>query len=154
MWQEVISSDRAADDETIAYTARVNPQAAADPAKNPGRYHFLDFLTNAYLQLGQDQQAKRIVDARNSVAEYPANFRYSEHTAFAAKTVVERLSWAVDIGRVDPAPTGFQDMNDAADNPAIIDAKLRWGMRPQTPCAMCELLRLNNMVLRNVQAQH
>jgi hypothetical protein len=30
-------------------------------------------------------------------------------------------------GRVDPAATGFQDMNDAADNPnpAIIDAKLR-----------------------------
>jgi hypothetical protein len=97
MWQDVISSDRAADDETIAYTARVNPQAAADPAKNPGRYHFLDFLTNAYLQLGQDQQAKRIVDARNSVSEYPANFRYSGHTAFAAIPVryaLERAAWA------------------------------------------------------------
>src|SRR5882757_5448140 len=84
MWQEVIGSDGAADDETIAYTARVNPQPAADPAKDPGRYHFLDFLTNAYLQLGQDHQVKRIVDARNSVAEYPAGFRYSGHTAFAA----------------------------------------------------------------------
>jgi Tfp pilus assembly protein PilF len=97
MWQEVISSDRAADSETIAYTARVNPQAATDPAKDPGRYHFLDFLTNAYLQLGQDQQAKRIVDARNSVAEYPANFRYSGHTAFAAIPVryaFERAAWA------------------------------------------------------------
>ena len=97
MWQEVISSDRAADNETIAYTARVNPQAAADPAKNAGRYHFLDFLTNAYLQLGQDQQAKRIVDARNSVAEYPADFRYSGHTAFAAIPVryaFERAAWA------------------------------------------------------------
>ena len=97
MWQEVVSSDRAADDETIAYTARVDPQAAADPAKNPGRYHFLDFLTNAYLQLGQDQQAKRIVDARNSVAEYPAGFRYSGHTAFAAIPVryaFERAAWA------------------------------------------------------------
>ncbi|HTF74008.1 MAG TPA: hypothetical protein VK620_06690, partial [Bradyrhizobium sp.] len=90
------NSDRAADDETIAYTARVNPQAAADPAKNPGRYHFLDFLTNAYLQLGQDQQAKRIVDARDSVAEYPAGFRYSGHTAFAAIPVryaFERAAW-------------------------------------------------------------
>ena len=96
MWQEVIGSDRAADDETIAYTARVNPQAA-DPAKNAGRYHFLDFLTNAYLQLGQDQQAKTIVDARNSVAEYPAGFRYSGHTAFAAIPVryaFERAAWA------------------------------------------------------------
>jgi len=97
MWQEVIGSDRAADDATIAYTARVNPQAAAEPAKDPGRYHFLDFLTNAYLQLGQDQQVKRIVDARNSVAEYPANFRYSGHTAFAAIPVryaFERTAWA------------------------------------------------------------
>jgi tetratricopeptide (TPR) repeat protein len=96
MWQEAISSDRAADDETIAYTARVNPQAAADAAKNPGRYHFLDFLTNAYLQLGQDQHAKRIVDARDSVTEYPAGFRYSGHTAFAAIPVryaFERAAW-------------------------------------------------------------
>src|SRR5882757_9460365 len=96
MWQEAINSDRAADNETIAYTARVNPQAAADPAKNPGRYHFLDFLTNAYLQLGQDREAKRIVDARNSVAEYPAGFRYSGHTAFAAIPVryaFERAAW-------------------------------------------------------------
>src|SRR5216684_2973654 len=96
MWQEAISSDRAADDETIAYTVRVNPQAAADPAKNPARYHFLDFLPNAYLQLGQDQQAKRIVDARNGVAEYPAAFRYSGHTAFAAIPVryaFERAAW-------------------------------------------------------------
>jgi hypothetical protein len=97
MWQDVIGSDRAADNETIAYTARVNPQAAADPAKDPGRYHFLDFLTNAYLQLGQDQQAKRIVDARNSVPEYPASFRYSGHTAFAAIPVryaFERAAWS------------------------------------------------------------
>jgi len=47
--------------------------------------------------LGQDQQAKRIVDARNSVAEYPAGFRYSGHTAFAAIPVryaFERAAWA------------------------------------------------------------
>ena len=96
MWQEVINSDRAADDVAIAYAARINPQSAADPAKNPARYHSLDFLTNAYLQLGQDQQAKRIVDARNSVAEYPASFRYSGHTAFAAIPVryaFERAAW-------------------------------------------------------------
>ena len=97
MWQEVIGSDRASDEVTLAYTARVNPPAAADPTANPARYHSLDFLTNAYLQLGQDQEAKRIVDARNSVREYPANFRYSGHTAFAAIPVryaFERAAWA------------------------------------------------------------
>ena len=97
MWPEVISSDLASDNLTMAYTARINLKAASDPAKNPARYHSLDFLTNAYLQLGQDQQAKRIVDARNSVAEYPAIFRYSGHTAFAAIPVryaFERSAWA------------------------------------------------------------
>jgi hypothetical protein len=96
MWQDVISSDSASDDLTMAYTARINPQAASDPAKNPARYHSLDFLTNAYLQLGHDQQAKRIVDARNSVPEYSATFRYSGHTAFAAIPVryaFERGAW-------------------------------------------------------------
>jgi tetratricopeptide (TPR) repeat protein len=97
MWEEVISSDRASDDLTMVYMARINPQAASDPAKNPARYHSLDFLANAYLQLGQDQQAKRVVDARNSVAEFPAAFRYSGHTAFAAIPVryaFERAAWA------------------------------------------------------------
>jgi hypothetical protein len=59
----------------------------------------------------------------------------------------------VDIGRVDPA-TGFQDMNDAADNPG---AHRREGFgrscAPQAICTMCALLRLNSMALRNVQAQ-
>jgi hypothetical protein len=53
MWQEVISSDRAADDEAIAYVGRANPQSAADPAKNPARYHSLDFLTNATCNWGR-----------------------------------------------------------------------------------------------------
>jgi predicted Zn-dependent protease len=96
-WQEVIASDRASDKVTLEYTERVNPPAAVNPAANPARYHSLDFLTNAYLQLAQDQQAKRIVDARNSVTEFEANFRYSGHTAFAAIPVryaFERAAWA------------------------------------------------------------
>jgi hypothetical protein len=96
-WEEVIASDLASDQMTLAYTERVNPPAAANPAANPARYHSLDFLTNAYLQLAQDQQAKRILDLRNSVTEFPAKFRYSGHTAFAAIPVryaFERAAWA------------------------------------------------------------
>ena len=58
---------------------------------------YAQFRAPAYLQLGQDQQAKRIVDGRNSVTEYPANFRYSGHAAFAAILVryaFERAAWA------------------------------------------------------------
>lgn len=109
MWPEVIRSDRAADDEAIAYAGRANPQSAADSAKSPARYHSLDFLTNAYLQLGQDQQAKRILDARNSVAEYPAGFRFSGHTAFAAIPVryaFERGAWT-DAAALEIPKTPF-----------------------------------------------
>jgi predicted Zn-dependent protease len=134
MWQEVISSDRASDDLTMAYTARINPQAASDPAKNPARYHSLDFLTNAYLQLGQDQQAKRIVDARNSVSEYPATFRYSGHTAFAAIPVryaFERAAWAEAAALTIPktpfaqaeAITWFGRAVGAARNGDLVNAK-------------------------------
>src|SRR3954470_1272365 len=35
LWQEVITSDLASDRATLAYTARVNPPADADPAANP-----------------------------------------------------------------------------------------------------------------------
>jgi tetratricopeptide (TPR) repeat protein len=105
MWQDVISSDLASDESTLAYTARVNPQAAADPARNPGRYHSLDFLVNAYLQTAQDEHAKRIVDARNAMTEFPANFRYSGHTAHAAIPVryaFERGAWAEAAALVVP----------------------------------------------------
>jgi hypothetical protein len=97
MWEEAVRSDRAADAMTLAYAARSNPQAAAAPAGIPARYHALDFQINAYLQMAQDQKAKSIVDIRNSVAEFPANFRYSGHTAYAAIPVryaFERGAWA------------------------------------------------------------
>ncbi|MEA2962794.1 MAG: hypothetical protein QOI46_2892, partial [Alphaproteobacteria bacterium] len=107
MWHEVLGSDRAADAETIAYTARVNPQAAGAPAKDPGRYHFLDFLTNAYLQLGNDQQAQRIVDARNSVAEYPANLAAAlaiPKTPFAQAEAITWFGRAIGAARTGDLP--------------------------------------------------
>ena len=62
-----------------------------------GRYHSLDFLINAHLQLGQLKEAKRIVDLRNGLAQFLAEFRYTGHTAFAAIPVryaFEREAWA------------------------------------------------------------
>ena len=65
--------------------------------RSAARYHSLDFLTNAYLQLAQDKRARAIVDERNSVAELSPDYRYSGHTAFAAIPVryaIERGAWA------------------------------------------------------------
>ena len=69
MWHEVIRSDLASDEMTRSYTVRVNPGAAADQARNPARYHSLDFLINAHLQLAQDQRAKPILEIRNSFGD-------------------------------------------------------------------------------------
>jgi hypothetical protein len=97
MWQDAIEADLASDAAAKAYAAAVNPGSAANPAVNAARYHSLDFLTNAYLQLAQDKRAKAIVDERNSVAELSPDYRYSGHTAFAAIPVryaIERGAWA------------------------------------------------------------
>jgi hypothetical protein len=96
MWQDAIESDLASDAATKSYALANAPQLAANPAANPARYHSLDFLTNAYLQLAQDKNALAIVEQRNSAAEMPPEFRYSSHTAFAAIPVryaIERGAW-------------------------------------------------------------
>lgn len=96
MWENVVRSDQAADAMIVAYAGRANPQLAATSARIPARYHSLDFLTNAYLQMAQDQKAKSIVDVRNTISEFPASFRYSGHTAHAAIPVryaFERGAW-------------------------------------------------------------
>jgi hypothetical protein len=97
MWQDAIQADLASDAAAKAYAAAVNPGSAVNPAVNAARYHSLDFLTNAYLQLAQDKRARAIVDERNSVAELSPDYRYSGHTAFAAIPVryaIERGAWA------------------------------------------------------------
>lgn len=111
MWHEVIASDRASDNLAIAYAARVNPAATAAPGRNPARYHSLDFLINAHLQLAQDQAAKAVLDLRDSFGDtqFPANVRYSLHTAFAAIPVryaFERGAWR-EAASLPPVKTTF-----------------------------------------------
>ena len=38
--------------------------------------------------------------------------------------VVERLAWPIIRRRIDPAPAGLQDMDDAADHPAVVNTRL------------------------------
>ena len=97
MWQDAIQADLASDGAAKAYAAAVKPGSVVNPAADPARYHSLDFLTNAYLQLAQDKRAREIVDERNTVAELSRDYRYSGHTAFAAIPVryaIERSAWA------------------------------------------------------------
>jgi hypothetical protein len=96
MWSDAIKSNLAADAAQRAYAATVSPDAAANPAAIMARYHGLDFLTNAYLQLAQDRAARAIVDGRNSVPSLPAGVGMTMATAFAAIPVryaFERAAW-------------------------------------------------------------
>jgi hypothetical protein len=96
MWQDAIRSNLAADAANRAYAASTNPAAAANPATIAARYHNLDFLANAYLQLGQDQSAKAVVNERNSIGALPAGAGLTSQTGFAAIAVryaFERGAW-------------------------------------------------------------
>jgi hypothetical protein len=107
MWREAIDADLASDAATQAYAART--MTSSNAAANPARYHSLDFLTNAYLQLGQDRRAKAIVDERNSVTRLPGDYRLSGHTAFAAIPVryaIERGEWA-EAATLPAAPSPY-----------------------------------------------
>lgn len=109
MWQDAIRSDLASDALARDYALATTPQLAAKPAANPARYHSLDFLANAYLQLAQDQRARAIVDERNTVAEFSSDYRYTAHTAFAAIPVryaIERGAWA-EAAQLQPPRTVY-----------------------------------------------
>jgi tetratricopeptide (TPR) repeat protein len=96
MWQFAIRSNLVADAANRDYAASTSPAAAANPSSILARYHNLDFLTNAYLQLAKDRSAKAILDERNSIAELPASERITVHTAYAAIPVryaFERGAW-------------------------------------------------------------
>jgi len=108
MWRDAIDADLASDAATKAYAART-ATSSANAAANPARYHSLDFLTNAYLQLGQDRRAKAILDERNSVNQLPGDYRLSGYTAFAAIPVryaIERGAWA-EAATLKSAPSPY-----------------------------------------------
>ena len=94
MWPDVVHADLAADHELVTEVRADNPGATLQAI--PGRYHSLDFLVTAYLQMAEDKKAKEIVDIRNSVPRLDPEARYTAHTAFAAipvRYVLERGDW-------------------------------------------------------------
>jgi hypothetical protein len=110
MWPDAIRANIAADAANRDYVARTNPAAAARPAAIAGRYHVLDFLTNAYLQLAQDAAARAILDERNSIDGIPPTSSITAHTGFAAVPVrytFERGAWQ-EAAALAPIQTPFK----------------------------------------------
>jgi predicted Zn-dependent protease len=96
MWQEAIDTNLAADRANIAYISSTTPALANNVSGIVGRYHALDFLTYAYLQLGQDSRVREIVDQRNRLGQMTPESNITAHTAFAAIVVryaIERGAW-------------------------------------------------------------
>jgi hypothetical protein len=96
MWPDAIRANIAADAAARTYAASSNAAAAARPASIAGRYHLLDFLANAHLQLAQDAEAGAILAVRNSIDGIPATSSITAHTGWAAIPVrytFERGAW-------------------------------------------------------------
>ena len=109
MWQDAIASNLASDAANLAYARTADPGVAANPAAIPVRYHALDFLATAYLQLAQDKRAQAIVAGCNSVTQLSPDTRYSAHMGFAAIPVryaIERGAWA-EAANLQPMRTPF-----------------------------------------------
>jgi hypothetical protein len=110
MWPDAIRTNIAADAATRSYAASTNPAAAARPASIAGRYHLLDFLANAHLQLAHDTAARAIVDERNSIDGIPATSSITAHTGWAAIPVrytFERGAWQ-EAASLTPITTNFK----------------------------------------------
>jgi tetratricopeptide (TPR) repeat protein len=74
------------------------------------RYHNLDFLANAYLQVGMDERAKAVLAERNSLGQLPASAGMTAQTGFAAIAVryaIERGSWK-EAATLSPLSTPFK----------------------------------------------
>ena len=96
LWNEAIPADLAAIASYTEYFGAIDPRVAGKPTLMPRNYHSLDFLTNAYMQLAQDQKAAELLAPYRLVTEPTPPF-YAAHTGFAAAFVryaFDRSAWA------------------------------------------------------------
>lgn len=103
MWEESIRSNQLALATDQQYAAK-NYGDAHDPSE----LHFLDFMEYDYLQLGQDTQAKALVDQAASIKKL-AFARPPIDAAFAAipaRYALERGAWA-ECAALEVRPTTF-----------------------------------------------
>jgi len=90
MWNESIQTNIVALAAANNYAAKYYPGA-----ENPSALHSLDFMEYAYLQLGQDQEAKGVVDQANAVTKVQGPGLGSDNAlaAIPARYALERAAW-------------------------------------------------------------
>jgi hypothetical protein len=146
MWPDVVRADAAADREVVTEVTQSDPKIK--PGAIAGRYHSLDFLANAYLQMAQDKKAKEIVDLRNGVRQLDPDARYAYHTAFAAipvRYVLERGDWAA-AAKLDVPETPYPQAEALAWFGRVMGAA-RIGDLEGAKLDLAQLVRLKGRLL-------
>lgn len=78
-----------------ASVAANQASAKADTASGPNALHAYDYMTYAYLQLGQDKAARAARDTAQAIAKRPDNFAAAyAYGALPARLVLERSDWS------------------------------------------------------------
>jgi tetratricopeptide (TPR) repeat protein len=103
LWQESIQSNLGAVAASKNYEAKAYPGAAYYE-----RLHALDYLEYAYLQGGQDREAKRVLDELLAIQKVqPEAFQAAyAFAAIPARYLIERQRWS-DAAVLTPHPNTF-----------------------------------------------
>jgi Tfp pilus assembly protein PilF len=90
LWDEAISSNRAAEAAAIAYAKSSGMAGAWDQ-----QLHAMDYLAYAYLQSGRDAEARKVLDELKAIsrAEPPTRTVAYAVTAIPARVALERRDW-------------------------------------------------------------
>jgi tetratricopeptide (TPR) repeat protein len=90
-WEDSIRSNQAAVKASRDYAAKNAPGTTF--SQEP---HAQDFMAYAYLQLGKDREAKRVIDELQAITKFSGARNYGRDTgtvAPAARFVLERAAW-------------------------------------------------------------
>jgi len=91
-WEDSIRSNQAAVKASREYAARNAPGTTF--SQEP---HAQDFMAYAYLQLGQNREARRVIDELAAITKFSGGRTYGRDTgqaAPAARYVLERAAWS------------------------------------------------------------
>ncbi len=104
LWEKSIESNKAAIAAAKEYAAQHYPAGVADPSQP----HCLDFMEYDYLQLGQDKQAKAVVEETATLNKFPAMHTWVAFgiAAVPARYALERGDWA-DAAQLQPKQSQY-----------------------------------------------
>jgi len=103
LWQESINSNRAS-----AEAAKIHVQKTMPGAGSFDQLHAMDYLTYAYLQLGEEEKAKEVVDEAAAIQKLDQNTFQAAYAfaAIPARFAVERHQWK-DAAALQVKPEWF-----------------------------------------------